>query len=204
MLTRQDGAMFKIGNLVEDFIDTNRIDFIENSMASRSFLSYRGASSHPNLLLTHPNLTPSVNHHQIQAPGGAGHKILSFIISNTEEAHAPRVARRNLKNANWEKYVSLTNTVLGNCVLDLNNGKALDKIIATIFACANVCIPKGHIKNAKPFWNDKLQTLKEEKDLAKDKADSTDVLEDRIFLRKKQAILKKKILNAKLLLLTNF
>ncbi|GFS68615.1 hypothetical protein TNCV_4585111 [Trichonephila clavipes] len=53
-----------VGNLVEDFIDTNEIDFIENSTASPMFLSYRGASSHPDLLLAHPNLTPFVYHHR--------------------------------------------------------------------------------------------------------------------------------------------
>ncbi|GFU67007.1 protein SMG5 [Trichonephila clavipes] len=50
-----------------------------------------------------------------------------------------------------------------------------------------------HIINGKPFWNDKLQTLTEEKDLARDRADSSDC----ISLRKKQAFLKKEILNAK-------
>ncbi|GFS39047.1 uncharacterized protein TNIN_68041 [Trichonephila inaurata madagascariensis] len=80
----------------------------------------------------------------------------------------PESPRWNLKEANWEKYASLTNTLLGNCLLDLNNDKALNEIIITILACANVCIPKGHIINGKPFWNDKLQTLKEEKDLARD------------------------------------
>ncbi|GFT57948.1 hypothetical protein TNCV_2768561 [Trichonephila clavipes] len=75
--------------------------------------------------------------------------------------------------------------------------RALDKIITTILACANVCIPKGHIINGKPFWNDKLQTIKEEKDLARDRADSSGLFEDYISLRKKQAILEKEILNAK-------
>ncbi|GFW24687.1 uncharacterized protein LOC103524116 [Trichonephila clavipes] len=84
-----------------------------------------------------------------------------------------------------------------NAQKNLNNDKALDKIITTILASANVCIPKGHIINGKPFWNDKLQTLKEEKDLARDRADSSGLLEDCILLRKKQAILKKEILNAK-------
>ncbi|GFV88553.1 putative RNA-directed DNA polymerase from transposon BS [Trichonephila clavipes] len=42
-----------------------------------------------------------------------------------------------------------------------------------------------------------LRTLKEEKDLARDRADSSGLLEDCISLRKKQAILKKEILNAK-------
>ncbi|GFX10851.1 hypothetical protein TNCV_3196131 [Trichonephila clavipes] len=186
-----------VGNLVEDFIDTNEINFIENSMASPTFLSYRGASSHPYLLLAHPDLTPFVYHHLIQAPGGVGHKILPVNISNPGETHAPRVTRWNLKKANWEKYASLTITLLGNCLLDLNNDKALDKIITTILACENVCIPKGHIINGKPFWNDKLQTLKEEKDLARGRADSSGLLKDCIYLRKKQAILKKEILNAK-------
>ncbi|GFS62657.1 fatty acid synthase [Trichonephila inaurata madagascariensis] len=115
----------------------------------------------------------------------------SMIMERTggkEETHAPRVTRWNLKKANWEKYASLTNTLLGNCLLDLNNDKALNKIITTILACANVCIPKGHIINGKPFWNDKLQILKEEKDFAKDRADSSRLLEDCISLRKKQAI----------------
>ncbi|GFX43801.1 hypothetical protein TNCV_4110801 [Trichonephila clavipes] len=118
------------------------------------FLSYRGASSHPDLLLAHPNLTHFVYHHLIQAPGGAGHKILFVIISNPGETHAPRVTRWNFKKANWQKYASLTNTLLGNCLIDLNNDKALDKIITTILTCAIVCIPKGHIINRKTFWND--------------------------------------------------
>ncbi|GFX63728.1 hypothetical protein TNCV_215281 [Trichonephila clavipes] len=93
---------------------------------------------------------------ELRAPGGAGHNILSIIISNTEETQAPRVTRWNLKTANWEKHASLTYTLLGNCLLDLNNDKALDIMITIILACTNVCIPKGPIINGKPLWNDKL------------------------------------------------
>ncbi|GFY76264.1 rab3 GTPase-activating protein catalytic subunit [Trichonephila inaurata madagascariensis] len=89
------------------------------------------------------------------SPPNSGHKILSAIVSNPEETHAPRVARWNLRKANWEKNANLTNTLLGKCLLDLNNDKALDKIITSVLACANVCIPKGHILNGKHFWNDK-------------------------------------------------
>ncbi|GFY47506.1 uncharacterized protein TNIN_7971, partial [Trichonephila inaurata madagascariensis] len=95
-----------------------------------------------------------------KAPGGAGHKILSVIISNPEETHAPRVTRWNLKKANWEKYASLTNTL--------------------------------------------LDSYKEENDLARDRDDSSGLLEDCISLRKKQTILKKEILNAKCAYFKNF
>ncbi|GFY17222.1 hypothetical protein TNCV_1089981 [Trichonephila clavipes] len=111
-----------VGYLVEDFI--------ENSTASSTFLSYRGASSHPDLLLAHPNLTPFVYHHLVQAPGGDGHKILSVIISNPGETHAPRVTRWNLKKANWEKYASLTNTLLENFDYRKDGSKAFRLISA--------------------------------------------------------------------------
>ncbi|GFY49941.1 hypothetical protein TNIN_255721 [Trichonephila inaurata madagascariensis] len=38
------------GNLVDNLIDTNQIDFIENSVTSYTFLSYGGASSHPDII----------------------------------------------------------------------------------------------------------------------------------------------------------
>ncbi|GFS92577.1 uncharacterized protein LOC103524116 [Trichonephila clavipes] len=64
----------------------------------------------------------------LHASGGASHKILSGSISNPEETYDPRVTRWNLKKANWEIYANLRNTLLGNCLLDGNNGKALEKM----------------------------------------------------------------------------
>ncbi|GFS85035.1 hypothetical protein TNCV_1306371 [Trichonephila clavipes] len=50
------------------------------------------------------------------------------------DSHAPRVTRWNVKKANWGKYASLTNTLLGNCLIDFKNDRALDKIITTLQA----------------------------------------------------------------------
>ncbi|GFX56159.1 hypothetical protein TNCV_3062451 [Trichonephila clavipes] len=68
---------------------TSGSSFTLTPLGHENNLGVRGTSSLPDLLLAHPNLTPFVYHHLIQSPGGAGHKILSVITSNSEETHAP-------------------------------------------------------------------------------------------------------------------
>ncbi|KAG8185640.1 hypothetical protein JTE90_018517 [Oedothorax gibbosus] len=137
-----------IGKLMEDFIDSSEIDCIENDGGQPTFLSFGGASSHPDLLLTHPNLSPHINHSLLAPP-------------------------------------------------DDNNDKALDQIVFGIKECALACISRGHVKNAKLFWNDNLQLLKEDRDRARLAAEISGQLQDCVTLRQKNAALRKAILQAK-------
>ncbi|KAG8198231.1 hypothetical protein JTE90_021488 [Oedothorax gibbosus] len=132
---------------MEDFIDSSEIYFIENDGGKPTFLSFGGASSHPDLLLTHPNLSPHINHSLLAPPGGTGHKILMTIIKKQTFSNDPRITRWNLKKADWAKYTSLTENLIVDLTLD-DNDKALDQIVFGIEECALACIPRSHVKNA--------------------------------------------------------
>ncbi|KAG8184196.1 hypothetical protein JTE90_015561 [Oedothorax gibbosus] len=87
--------------------------------------------------------------------------------------------------------------MIGDLTLDDNNDKALDQIVFGIKECALACIPRGHVKNAKPFCNDNLQLLKEDRDRVRLAAEISGQLQDCVTLRQKNAALRKAILQAK-------
>ncbi|KAG8171278.1 hypothetical protein JTE90_008255, partial [Oedothorax gibbosus] len=132
-----------VGCIVENFIDSAPIEFIENRDGSPTFLSYKGATSHPDLLLAHPFVSNQIEHTLLPAPGGAGHKLL---------------------------------------VAELNTGPVHSG---------------GQRKKYAPFWNKELQSLKEHRDEARDRTESTGLMSDCIELRKRQACLRKAIREAK-------
>lgn len=68
------------------------------------------------------------------------------------------------------------------------------RFIRAVLRCASLCIPSGQRKKFTPFWNDKLQKLKEERDKARRKAYCTGLSEDCVALRKAQSFLKRLII----------
>ncbi|GFQ85866.1 reverse transcriptase domain-containing protein [Trichonephila clavata] len=78
-----------------------------------------------------------------------------------------------------------------------NADRAVDKFTEIILACAISCIPRGKRKKFSPFWNKELQTLKENRDKARNRAESTGMMSDCIELRKQQACLRRAIREAK-------
>lgn len=66
-----------------------------------------------------------------------------------------------------------------------------------ILGCANDCIPRGQVKEYRPFWSPTLAKLKAARNRARCKAETSKSLQDCIELRKKQAILTQAIKSGK-------
>ncbi|GFQ93063.1 uncharacterized protein TNCT_603191 [Trichonephila clavata] len=78
-----------------------------------------------------------------------------------------------------------------------NADRAVDKFTEIILACAIACIPRGQREKFTPFWNKELQTLKENRDKARNTTESTGMMRDCIELRKQQACLRRAIRETK-------
>ncbi|GFQ87340.1 uncharacterized protein TNCT_138341 [Trichonephila clavata] len=115
-----------VGSIVEDFIESAPIEYIKNKDSDPTFLSFGGATSHPDLMLAHSNL---LNH-----------------------TYAPTCTR-------WSR--------------------------------------TGQLKKFSPFWNKELQTLKENRDKARNRAEFTGMMSDCIGLLKQQACLRRTIKEVK-------
>ncbi|GFR19322.1 hypothetical protein TNCT_625641 [Trichonephila clavata] len=189
-----------VGSIVENFIDSAPIEYIENKDSDPTFFSFGGATSHPDLVLAHPNLLNQITHMLLSAPGGAGHKLLvAELNSGFGRYREPRFPRWNLMKANWTRYQELMDYLVREVMTDEtdNTDRAVDKFTEIILACAILCIPRGQRKKFSPFWNKELQTLKENRDKARNRAESTGMMSDCIELRKKQACLRRAIREAK-------
>ncbi|GFQ72747.1 uncharacterized protein TNCT_333931 [Trichonephila clavata] len=171
-----------------------------NKDSDPTFLSFGGATSHPDLVLAHPNLLNQITHTLLPAPGGARHKLLvAELNSGFGRYREPRFPRWNLKKANWTRYQDLTDYLVREVMTDEtdNADRAVDKFTEIILACAISCIPREQRKMFSPFWNKELHTLKENRDKARNKAESTGMMSDCIELRKQQTCLRRAIREAK-------
>ncbi|GFR27682.1 uncharacterized protein TNCT_517401 [Trichonephila clavata] len=104
------------------------------------FLSFGGATSHPDLVLAHPNLLNQVTLMLLPTPGGAGHKLLvAELNSGFGRYREPCFPRWNLKKANWTRYQELTDYLekvfhlfgIKNCRLLKNRDKAHNRAEST-------------------------------------------------------------------------
>ncbi|GFQ72556.1 uncharacterized protein TNCT_37381 [Trichonephila clavata] len=189
-----------VGSIVENFIDSAPTEYIENKDSDPTFLSFGGATSHPYLVLAHLNLLNQITHTLLPTPGGAGHKLLvAELNSGFGRYREPRFPHWNLKKENWTRYQELTDYLVREVMTDEtdNADRSVDKFTEIILACAISCIPRGQRKKFSPFWNKELQILKENRDKARNRADSTGMMSDCIELRKQQACLWRAIREAK-------
>lgn len=84
-----------------------------------------------------------------------------------------------------------------NIEVSSNVDKTLGKIQKAILKAAGKTIPRGKMKRYIPFWSDKLQRLKLERDSARTTAERTKRSDDYFRLKEKTAIFKKEIIQSK-------
>ncbi|GBO16322.1 hypothetical protein AVEN_116217-1 [Araneus ventricosus] len=106
--------------------------------------------------------------------------------------------RWNLRKAEWTRFSELTDTLLSPGLLDeVNPNKNYIAVSEAIRVCTLETIPRGRVKNYRPFWAEELADLKTIRDNACRQAELTGSVVDNVALRCAQAILKRAINHTK-------
>jgi hypothetical protein len=80
------------------------------------------------------------------------------------EADSSSATENEKKRAtNWSKYKQEMETLLQDDVIDDNVDISSERINSIIIQAATKHIPRGKVKNYKPYWNTKLDPLVKEK-----------------------------------------
>lgn len=183
------------GRATEDLLDDLNLLQLKSEP---TFLSYGGHRSTPDLAIVHPGLSARTDLYLADACDGCGHRPLVLNIKTKKLTTQQRqLSRWNFKKGNWCNFSNFTNELVTDALKDDNPDKSTDRFINAVIQAAKKSIPRGQVKRYKPFWNATLTALKESRNKARKKAETTQLLSDCIELRKKQAELRKSIIKEK-------
>lgn len=183
------------GKAVEELLDNSALIRISSGP---TFLSYAGHTSTPDLALVHANLSPRSALTLEDPVDGCGHRLMYLRIHYKSKEPAPRrLTRWNFKRAQWDKYSKLTDSFVTEDLVDGNPDASAELFVKAMLRAAEKSIPKGQVKNYKPFWCKSLDTLKAERNEARRVAENSHDIRDCILLRKAQAKLKHTIILSK-------
>ncbi|GFY48298.1 uncharacterized protein TNIN_475361 [Trichonephila inaurata madagascariensis] len=156
------------GRIMEDFLDSLPVTLVQG--IGHTFFSFKGKKTHPDLTISHANNTPTTSLELLESCRGYGRGILYVKRCQRGHFQQPNMnspPRWNLKKADWVKFSDLTDLLLTLDIMDeANADKSWDTIFETIRICALETIPRGKIKNYKPFWTMELADLKLRRDRA--------------------------------------
>lgn len=137
-----------VGRIWEDFIDGNPAVCM-NASSDPTFLAYSGSTSHPDLIIAHPLLSPQVYTELLAAPSGFGHRVILVkierkITEKVQQLH--QRARWNLNKADWTKFRALTEVSISMDLICDKVDKSCRNIQEAILKAARDTVPKGIVK----------------------------------------------------------
>nr|KAG5706601.1 hypothetical protein BaRGS_005671 [Batillaria attramentaria] len=104
--------------------------------------------------------------------GGSDHKPIYLNISAETVATDHPNPRWNYKKANWGTFAHRTNALTKDIQVhgrDVNN--VVKEFNSSLLQAAKECIPRGARKDYKPYWSDQLQTLQDDLNEARTRAE---------------------------------
>lgn len=189
------------GKIMEEFLNTSTFELIYSKEDPSTFIHYSGAGSNPDLLFATTDIAPKIKRQVIEDPSSGHRAIIADIkLDNKNVSQHYMNLHWNFKKADWKKYkMELENKFTEQTITQqLDQPDQMNKnFCKIILETAKKHIPRGRIKNYKPFWNPQLEELKKERDIARNTAEQTKTTLDTQIWRKKCALLKKEINIAK-------
>ncbi|GBM58428.1 hypothetical protein AVEN_63785-1 [Araneus ventricosus] len=159
----------------------NKFEAVELQGDGHTFLSFKGEKTNPDLTISHSNIASVTSLDLLESCSGYGHKILCvrrFPKTSFQQPDENPLPRWNLRKADWTRFSELIDTLLSPGPLDeVNPDKSYGAVSEAIRVCALETIPRGRVKNYRPFWTEELADLKT----------------DNVALRRAQAVLKRAI-----------
>ena len=196
------------GKELEDLLNTSTLELIYDDTHPPTYLHYNGALTTPDLLLISSDISTNAKRIILDDPG-SGHKLVVAEIPFTwqQKITDPHIKTSwNFKKANWESFKDMLE-------INLHQGRTNfsqhpDKIgkvnNSSIIKCAKACIPRGRVKRYKCFWTDDLETLKNQREYFRKRAEHTGKIEDVQAWRRQAAVLRKEITEFKQKFFKNF
>jgi len=184
------------------------VELIYNDTDPPTDLHFNRAQSTPDLLLVSSDISANTKRIILDDPG-SGHKPVIAKITLTQQQRAPDPYIRtswNIKKPNWGNFTDMLETNLHQERIDFSHhpdkiGKVINSII---ISCAKACIPRGRVKSYKCFWIDDLETLKNQREYLRTRAEHTGKIEDAQAWRRQTAILRREITESKRKSFKNF
>jgi len=111
----------------------------------------------------------------------------------------------NFKKANWGSFTDMLEINLHQERIDfLQHPDKIGKVINSIIInCAKACIPRGRVKRYKCFWTDDLETLKNQREYLRMRAEHTGKVDAQAW-RRQAAILRRETTESKRKSFKNF
>jgi ribonuclease HI len=169
-----------IGAEVEDFINTSPICLINDPLSTGTYTHYNGSMTNPDLAMVHVNLFPHTKLNVHAGPTRRDHNILNIFreLDIVKVKKNPPRSTWNFKKANWEEYERLTDKLLQPNMVDGNVDKANNNFVLAVQKASKALIPRGKVKDYKPYWNPKLERLKRLRDRAEARVKSSHSMDD--------------------------
>jgi hypothetical protein len=164
------------GKTMEDFILANNVELLYEKKDTPTYLHYNGSTTNPDLTLASPDTAALASRNIINDPG-CGHRM---IITTVNFRTTPRTFSNNthyvqgFKKAKWHKYRKELGSKISEVQFEFQSEapyKNYEKLCNLILCTAKQCIPKGKIPKYKPFWSALLTRLKNEREIARKKAE---------------------------------
>lgn len=141
------------GKIMEDFLDSSATTLIQGT--GHTFLSYKGEMTNPDLAIAHTNIAPTTFLDLLESCSGHGHRILClrrFPRVRYQRLNMNSLPKWNFRKADWTRFSELTDLLLTpDLISETNPYKSYSAISEAIRLCALETIPRGRVKNYKPF-----------------------------------------------------
>ena len=185
------------GRVIEDLCQTTNLEVLQNKLSPPTLLHRtHNTVSRPDLTIVSSDLKNRCST-QVLEDLGSDHLPILTTVKMNQKYHSKFRARWNFKKANWEKFETLTNALLGPIETTESIDVTSNKITTAILQAANASIPRGCRKNYRPFWNNEIQQAVTERKSARKDLEKTPSVENRIKYNKASAIVKRQVNLAK-------
>jgi hypothetical protein len=171
------------GKEMEDLLNTLILKLIYNDTDPSTYLHFNRAQTTPDLLLVSSDIRASTKRIILDDPG-SGHKpVIAKITLIQQQRISDSYIRTfwNFKKANWINFTDMLEINLHQERIDFSQHQdKIGKVInSSIINCAQDCIPRGRVKRHKCFWTDYLETLKNQREYLRKRAEHTGKTEDK-------------------------
>ena len=161
------------GNEVEDWQDDHSLILINDPYDPPTFYSRRWrTTTTPDLAFCTEDIHRGIRREVGDQLGGSDHKPVYLTISTEGVGADHPHPRWNYKKAKWDVFAHRTNTLTRNIQVqgrDVNN--VVREFNGFILQAAKETIPRGARKEYRPYWSNQLQSLQDELNEARTKAE---------------------------------
>ena len=165
-----------------------------------TYLHYNGAQTTPDLLLVSSDISTNIKCIMLDDPRSRHRPVIAKIpLTRQQKIMDPYIRTSwNFKKANLESFTDMVEINLHQGRTDFSqHPDKIGKVInSSIIKCAKASIPRGRVKRYKCFWTDDVETLKNQREYLRKRAEHTGKIEDVQAWRRQAAVLRREIIES--------